>query len=84
MNPVSNNSSIEDINSTDTPEIETLVGNQNHTTDNSTEHEEADVVNNSQRPNSADSLNNNSAKEEIRAAGTTVSKNSANFRPEKH
>lgn len=77
--PVSNNSSIEDINSTDTPEIETLVGNQNHTTANSTEHEEAGVVNNSQRPNSADSLNNNSAKEEIRAAGTTVSKNSVTF-----
>ncbi len=78
---VSNNSTIEDLNSTETQQIETLVGNQNYTKDNSTEHEEAGVVNNqSQRPNSADSLNNNSAKkEEIKAAGTTISKNSATF-----
>lgn len=73
------NSSLEDSNSTDTQKLETLVGNQNHTRSNTTEHEEAGVVNNSQRQNSADSLNNNSAKEEIKAAGTTVSKNSATF-----
>jgi len=76
---VSTNSSLEDSNSTDTQKLETLVGNQNHTRSNTTEHEEAGVVNNSQRQNSADSLNNNSAKEEIKAAGTTVSKNSATF-----
>ncbi|MDP3034648.1 MAG: transglutaminase domain-containing protein [Methanobacteriaceae archaeon] len=75
---VSNNSSIGN-SSTEIDQNKTIVDTLKSTKNNSTELEEADVVNNeSERPNST-SLNNNSAKEEIKAAGTTNSKYSAKF-----
>jgi transglutaminase-like putative cysteine protease len=69
-----------DNNSTDIIEIRSIVENQNYTKDNSSEHEEAGVVDNhTQDPILINSSYNNSAQNEIQAAGTTISKYSATF-----
>ncbi len=70
----------EDNNSVNVSEIPSIAQNQNFTKDNSTEHEEAGVVDNqSQYLISNNSSNNYSAINEIKAAGTTTSKYSATF-----
>lgn len=74
---VSNNSSIGN-NSTDN-QSEAFVDTLNSTKNNSTELEEAGVKNNQTERLNSTSQTNNSAKEEIKAAGSTTSKYSTKF-----
>ncbi len=78
--PVLNNSIVSDENSTNKRIEEYAVDSANNNKDDSIELEEAGVDNTTQYQNSTNSLNiNNSAKEEIKAAGTTTSKYSTTY-----